>query len=84
MQKYFKHICMGVSFTFLRHPAYWTPRCPSGASPWSLPNGFTTVQVQGLVVKFEWRMTMFSGQSFPFLPNYGIIKQTIAHCHVFF
>lgn len=36
MQKCFKHICICVSFTFLRHPAYQVPWCPSGAGPWEI------------------------------------------------
>lgn len=39
--------------------------------------------MQGTTVKFEWGMMIFSMQSFLFLLNYGVIKQTIAHHHVF-
>lgn len=85
MQKYFKHICIGVSFTFPRHLASWVPSALAGPAPEvSLMASLLSEQAQGLAVKFEWRMTMFSGQSFSFLPNYGVIKQTIGYCHGFF
>lgn len=83
MQKYFKHICIGV-LHFPEASCLLSPLVPQWGSSWSLPKEVTTVWVQGLVVKFEWRMTMFSWQSFSFLPNYGVIKQTIAPCHGFF
>lgn len=49
----------------------------------SLLNGFTIILMQKTTVKFEEGRMIFSMQSFLFLLNYGVIKQTIAHRHVF-